>query len=829
MYSIIFLYSMSVSIKNTVAFGSTIPKRSIMSNILASSMPNAFSVGKNENNMYYSADALKVFCPKFFVGTSKTIRDIITRKNIQETDFIYAIEKTTEWNIMDATSKKAKLLLSKNWVDTHFTVEEQPKIKVVKAKVIKSVIPEIVVDVIPEIVVDVIPEIVVDVIPEIVVVVIPEMVEENIDDVVESDIVDEIIEEAPEIFELTDEEKFKDIDGNVLEIETRGERHEDKIYFKVSDVSKVFDMPRLTTVLLNKEKGYERNVDYKTFNLKGITNGKITNKKRLYLTYNGFLKVINVSRDQSICFTTNNIKSIYKWLANLLDYKQSINNTLVRVNRNTSGFIYIVSSPLIGVVKIGYWTGYESGLYSRYRMVYGQDVILQHKYVEDVREVEKEIHNYFNEYNISGELFEKDKLELYIDYLNELVEIERTIVVDITENIVINNDEDNVDIVDVADENLEEAPEIFELTDEEKFKDVDGNVLQIETRGERHHNKIYFNMTDVSKVFGMHNLRTSLLHKDKGYERNVDYKLFNLKGVPQKGKKTTNKKRLYLTYEGMLRLLFVSRNPNASIFRKWATTIIYTHQMGTDEEREVLGADLMKISLKPFKQMMKGHAGKFPCVYLFELGTVGTLRELYSISSNIPDDTFVYKYGFTDDLPRRFTEHNNDYGKLKGVNVSLSLFTFIEEKYMSEAENDLRQFFNAFDKALPVDKHRELITLNIKELKQIRKQFENLKTEYSGSAHGLQTMIEVLTKKYENEMKEFLHQQKIKEIEHEKEIINKNREYETNDLKHKLDYEKQIGIINCKDLVIENQKMEIKYKDLEVQNKELQLQISLSR
>ena len=251
--------------------------------------------------------------------------------------------------------------------------------------------------------------------------------------------------------------------------------------------------------------------------------------------------------------------------------------------------------------------------------------------------------------------------------------------------------------------------------------------------------------------------------------------------------------------------------------------------MGTEEEREVLGADLMKISLKPFKQMMKGHAGKFPCVYLFELGTVGTLRELYSISSNIPDDTFVYKYGFTDDLPRRFTEHNNDYGKLKGVNVSLSLFTFIEEKYMSEAENDLRQFFNAFDKALPVDKHRELITLNIKELKQIRKQFENLKTEYSGSAHGLQTMIEVLTKKYENEMKEFLHQQKIKEIEHEKEIINKNREYETNDLKHKLDYEKQIGIINCKDLVIENQKMEIKYKDLEVQNKELQLQISLSR
>ena len=391
------------------------------------------------------------------------------------------------------------------------------------------------------------------------------------------------------------------------------------------------------------------------------------------------------------------------------------------------------------------------------------------------------------------------------------------------ENIVVNSDED-VDIVDVVDDIVvEEAPPIFELNEEDKFKDVDGNVLQIETRGERHEDKIYFKVSDVSKVFSMPNLNISLVKKERGYKRDIDYKLFNLKGLDNgSSKKTTNKKRLYLTYEGMLRLLFVSRNPNASIFRKWATTIIYTHQMGTEEEREVLGADLMKISLKPFKQMMKGHAGKFPCVYLFELGTVGTLRELYSISSNIPDDTFVYKYGFTDDLPRRFTEHNNDYGKLKGVNVSLSLFTFIEEKYMSEAENELRQFFNAFDKALPVDKHRELITLNIKELKQIRKQFENLKTEYSGSAHGLQTMIEVLTKKYENEMKEFLHQQQIKEIEYEKEIIKKDREYETNDLKHKLDYEIQIGINNCKDLVIKN-------KDLVIENKELQLQISLSR
>ena len=413
------------SIKTTIAFGTTMTTQMMM--------PNAFAVG---NNMYYLADELKEFYPKFFVGTSKTIRVIIERKKIPEYDYIYAI-KGAEWNILDATSKKAKLLIGKNWVDTNFNADE-PKVKVVKPKIVKAktVVPPVVDDV-----------------------VIPQVVDEDIvmnenvivnsddDDVVETEIVDEIIEEAPPIFELTDEEKFKDVDGNVIEIETRGERHEDKIYFKVKDVADSFGMPNLRAVLLHKDRGYERNVDYKLLNLKGFTNGKITNKQKLYLNYYGFLRVINVSHDQSLFSNTNN-KIIYKWLSNLFNYKKSINNTLVRVNRNTSGYIYIVSSPLIGVVKIGYWTGNENELYSRYRMVYGQDVILHFKYVENVREVEKEIHNYFNEYNISGELFEKDKLDLYIEYLNELVETERTIVVDvIPENVIVNSDDEDVDVM----------------------------------------------------------------------------------------------------------------------------------------------------------------------------------------------------------------------------------------------------------------------------------------------------------------------------------------------------------------------------------------------
>ena len=91
----------------------------------------------------------------------------------------------------------------------------------------------------------------------------------------------------------------------------------------------------------------------------------------------------------------------------------------------------------------------------------------------------------------------------------------------------------------------------------------------------------------------------------------------------------------------------------------------------------------------------------------------------------------------------------------------------------------------------------ELVTLNSKELKQVRKQYEILRNEYSGSNQGLQNIIE-----------ELKHQLIIKDMEHQ--VIN----------------ERQMGIIKCKDLEIQNNILELKYKGLEIQHKDLQLQMS---
>ena len=61
-------------------------------------------------------------------------------------------------------------------------------------------------------------------------------------------------------------EKFKDESGNVLEVEVRGERNKNKIFFKVQDVMTAFKMPSLDKNLLDATSNYERDIHYKTFN-----------------------------------------------------------------------------------------------------------------------------------------------------------------------------------------------------------------------------------------------------------------------------------------------------------------------------------------------------------------------------------------------------------------------------------------------------------------------------------------------------------------------------------------------------------------------------------
>ena len=147
---------------------------------------------------YYSADELKKNYKNYFKGTSKGTRIIIDKKNIPESEFMYAKNTKNGWSESTATYKLAKLLLKKEFSETHIinsTVDSQKGDKNVEEQ-------------------------------------------------------KEKLQLAPSILQLEPEEMFKDAEGNVLDIEVRGEREEDKIFFYCKDVAEKFGIPNLNRVLV---------------------------------------------------------------------------------------------------------------------------------------------------------------------------------------------------------------------------------------------------------------------------------------------------------------------------------------------------------------------------------------------------------------------------------------------------------------------------------------------------------------------------------------------------------------------------------------------------
>lgn len=320
----------------------------------------------------------------------------------------------------------------------------------------------------------------------------------------------------------------------------------------------------------------------------------------------------------------------------------------------------------------------------------------------------------------------------------------------------------------------EEAPPVLDLEDAEKFRDADGNIVEIETRGERTRNKIFFKVKHVMTAFCMPSLDHTLRCEHVQYKTKVHYTTFFVRVKGYGDSSDTIIKEQYLTYKGLLRVLFASNTGHAEQFQDWAEDKLFTIQMGQKEDKIKLGTDILNITAKTYKAVFSTYANKFPAIYLIQLGKVADLRETFNISPDIDDNQHVYKYGFTDDLSRRIGEHERDYGKLNHVSIKLTTFHTIDTKYTSDAEGDVRDIVTTFHKKLHFDGHKELIVLNKTELDFVKKQYSYLGTIYAGATAELQKQIAEL-------------KDKIKDLEHE--LVNIKLEH--NLALQKEQYEKQ--------------------------------------
>jgi hypothetical protein len=117
------------------------------------------------------------------------------------------------------------------------------------------------------------------------------------------------------------------------------------------------------------------------------------------------------------------------------------------------------------------------------------------------------------------------------------------------------------------------APEELILNDNEKFRDNEGRTIEIETIGIRTPKGVYFKASDVSKEFNMPNLSITVLNKDNGYDTCIFIKQINIENI------TTLCKILYITYRGMLRILYSNNIKQADEFVEWSSNIVFTQPL----------------------------------------------------------------------------------------------------------------------------------------------------------------------------------------------------------------------------------------------------------
>ena len=338
------------------------------------------------------------------------------------------------------------------------------------------------------------------------------------------------------------------------------------------------------------------------------------------------------------------------------------------------------------------------------------------------------------------------------------------------------NTENNIqiDINDLYD--ITPVGPLLELSDNEKFIDSNGLAIEIEVRGERLHNKCFFKVKDVSIGFHMPNIYDIITNKRNinSYLEHEHYKYFIIEKTIE-NRKIVNKKELYLTYEGMIRLLYVSHSSNAKFFRNWATEKLFFVQMGTMEQKQELSSKLLGVNVQSIKEVFSINSSKTPCVYLILIGSAKKLLNTIQTSQLYNDTDILCKYGCSDDIVRRVSEHERIYKKEFNINTELLTYSIIEAKYIFEAENNIKQYFKS--NKVDYKNKNELIVINQKDLDTIKQHFKIIQNSYIGRYEEMFNKI----KELEILIKEEIHKNEIKDsdikllkAEHQIELVESN-------------------------------------------------------
>lgn len=302
------------------------------------------------------------------------------------------------------------------------------------------------------------------------------------------------------------------------------------------------------------------------------------------------------------------------------------------------------------------------------------------------------------------------------------------------------------------------------------FKDNSGIIHDVEMRGERTKNRIIFKCKDLEKVFEMNRLQDNVLDNNTSFKELEDF-LF-CKDPHIMGNATD--KSLYLTFNGLLKVINNSRTGRAKEFKDYVEDIVFATIVGNVEQREQAAAKVLSIDIKALVKALSKCSGDISCLYLLSTG----LKE---------NEKKVYKFGLTKHLHKRINEHIATFGD----NIKLITYCIIGDSDLYEAENMFKERASDYFYKSKEDKFsnmKELILLNAESKKLIIERMKLISTKFKYDSkeaiNGIRQQVEKGISEYKNTIScmkmeakyvEELHKKDIdlykKEIELREEII----------------------------------------------------------
>ena len=392
---------------------------------------------------------------------------------------------------------------------------------------------------------------------------------------------------------------------------------------------------------------------------------------------------------------------------------------------------------------------------------------------------------------------------------------------------------------------LETLPDPIVLDDDERFRTPEGKFFDVDTRGSRKYDEIYFKAKDVGLLFEMR-IKETIFEVTSVYRKHIDYEIFcgdNIYSdntlVQINKKKPDRFNNTYLTYKGLMHAVYTSRNSVANSFQDWACKILFTYQFGTKEQKIESASKLINVPIKVFKSFLRLFAHDIAGLYIYDIGSVKKYnKELDKKTlSKLDDDDRLYKIGLTKDLAQRLMKHK---GKSAfGLDIEPVLFTIIDTSKLSKAEIDLKDTITHIGSYVNLRDQDEIVTFKKDKIKFLKEFMTSLRVKYSFDSVDLKDQLSEATKmlqdqlnneSYEKELSKTRHEKELNNERYEKELNNERYEKELNNERHEKElnnerHEKElINERHEKELINERHEKELLKKDVEI----LQLKLTLT-